>query len=287
MQALETPHQLIQHVDAWPHGRERIAIWVNGSVEQVLIARRVAALILKRQPTAKILLFGARALSSFLEMDSGSLTFIPLGLFEPAYRNRSRWGQYWLMQSEFKQLRLLNLQASICVCGTTTLVESQLLLAKVLNALKLKQAALYCTQEHPLDAHADFDATLLQAGPEALAYSNRFYKMYPPTRPKVLLVLGETSEPASYLKQQWAVMQAHIESVPAAYKNAFYIPLLVSSADRLKNRQLKEVLPMAEQVSWAQVLGHLAYADWVVSTESTFNLICQEMGRGDRLVLIK
>lgn len=262
----------------------RVGVWIEGGLPQALLARRLVAAIQRHEPGVEVFLLGARACASFFEMDDKA-HFMPVDLLETPRSGQSRLGRWLAHRIECKRLRTLGLDA--CLVLPRDLKQNSKTLTQPMHTLKIGHAALFVAAWPTVQGNLDFGAPVLQAGPQALVDANRLYRLGPPNRLKVLLVLVDGAGTlADLLEQKERVWLGLCTSRPELAQ-AFCTWVVVLGGDRFRNRQVQNALPNAVPVGWSQAVGHVAYADWVVSCDSLLTLICHEMGRDSQLLLIK
>lgn len=262
---------------------KRIGVWFGPGLENALATRAVLGDLQAQHPGADWVLFGPRESLYVFEMDERVPVYIPLRIFEPRRTAQSRLSCFLEKRAQFNKLRALVLNECIAVAVSSgnSIADKQasqqfLKVFKKLNVQGTclqKELALFLTGKRP---------TLL-AGPQALAFATLHHRKSPPHLPKYLVLLSELSGLGHSVEQQWQFVQGK----EVFKQKAQFTVGVVTSGNRLAVRHLAQFHPDWLQLSMAQAVGLIAYADGVISFSSDITQICSEMAREDLLLLGK
>ena len=287
---------LMCFLDTWPPLQasgcvERIGVWFGAGLQNALATRRLLGFLALRFPQADLVLFGPRASLHLFEMDSRVSAYLPLLALEEKRREQSAIANYLGRRAQFKKLKSLNLQACFGVC--TEYVKPIKPMGAVrggfdvfAKALGLARHALLVYTEPALLQTAS--TPFLEAGPQALLAATHFYRLASPQLPKVLLVLGHADQSLDQLKnaQTQAHDMLHAHGLVADHK-ACVVWAVLGGESRLHSRLAAHLGEPIRIMSQARLMGHIAYADQVICLPDEAARICVEMGRENRLLLLK
>jgi|GEM_PF-1049660 len=263
---------------------QRIGVWFGQGLHNAMAARAAWGQLQAEYPGADWVLFGPRGSLFLFEMDARVPVYIPLRALEPRRPAQTRLSYYLEKRAQFKKLRGLKLNLCIGVSALAALPEqNQQADAQFQHVQKmLGVGGQFMQQELPSLLRAE--RPLLQAGPQALAYATQLYRKTPPGLPKaVALLYAEENTPTS-LDLQWQALQCSLAQLGG---NTHLTVAAIVGGNRLLARQLGTSQPGWLQLGLPQAMGLIAYADRVISASEAITLICAEMGRSDRLLLVK
>lgn len=262
---------------------QRIGVWFGQGLHSALAARAAWGQLQAEYPGADWVLFGPRGSLFLFEMDARVPVYIPLRAFEPRRPAQTRLSYYLEKRAQFKKLRGLKLNLCIGVSASVPLPELNLQAATQFQHVQkmLGIGGKFIQQE--LSVFLQAERPLLQAGPQALAYATQLYRKTSPSLIKaVALLYAEENAPS--LDLQWQALQCSLAQLGG---NTHLTVAAVVGENRLLARQLSASQPGWLQLGLPQAMGLIAYADRVISASEAITLICAEMGRSDRLLLVK
>lgn len=264
-------------------GPKRIGVWFGQGLECALAARAMLGQLQAKYPDADWVILGPRESLFLFEMDERVPVYIPLKGLEPRRPAQTRLSYYLEKRTQFKKLR--GLQLDLCL-GVSVLVDvhkaKQADVEQFQHVQKMLGIDGHLIQQE-LSSFLQIERPLLQAGPQALAYATQLYRKALPSQSKVLALLYPASDPAS-LNLQWQAIQ---NSVLGLGNNLHLTIAVVVGENRLLARYMTDRRPDWLQVGLPQAMGLIAYADRVICDSEKITRICSEMGRSDRLLLVK
>lgn len=262
---------------------QRIGVWFGQGLHSALAARATLGPLQAEHPGADWVLFGPLGRLFLFEMDERVPAYIPLRALEPRRPAQSRLSYYLEKRAQFKKLRGLKLELCIGVSALDASPElNQLAAAQFQHVQKMLGVGGKFVQQE-LSVFFQAERPLLQAGPQALAYATQLYRKTPPSLTKaVVLLYAEENTPS--LDMQWQALQCSLAQLGG---NTYLTVAAVVGENRLLARQLSASQPGWLQLGLPQAMGLIAYADRVISASEAITLICAEMGRSDRLLLVK
>lgn len=260
---------------------QRIGVWFGQGLENALAARAALGKLQAEYPGADWVLFGPRESLFLFEMDDRVPVYIPLRALEPRRAAQTRLSFYLEKRAQFKKLRRLQLHLCFGVAVLSSGAEQRQQAAEQFQrALKMistsgqwieQEISLFMQEKRPL----------LQAGPQSLAFATQLHRHTPPHLGKLLVLLDGVEIIA--LENQLLSAQSLIKSEEAMHATV----AVITTGDRLASRRLNALHSDWLQTSVAQAMGLIAYADRVICFSPAVTLVCQEMGRADRLLLVK
>ncbi len=262
---------------------QRIGVWFGQGLHNALAARAALGQLQAEYPGADWVLFGPRSNLFLFEMDERVPVYIPLRALEPRRPAQTRLSYYLEKRAQFRKLRGLKLDLCIGISATVPSPELNLQTAKQFQHVQkiLGIDGMFIQQE--LSDFLQAERPLLQAGPQALAYATQLYRKTSPGLPKaVALLYAEENAPS--LDLQWQALQSNLTQLNS---NVHLTVAAVIGENRLLARQLNTSQPAWLQLALPQAMGLIAYADRVITSSEVITLICAEMGRSDRLLLVK
>ncbi len=262
---------------------QRIGVWFGQGLHSALAARAAWGQLQAEYPGADWVLFGPRGSLFLFEMDARVPVYIPLRALEPRRPAQTRLSYYLEKRAQFKKLRGLKLNLCVGVSALADLPEqNQQADAQFQHVQKMLGIGGKFIQQE-LSVFLQAERPLLQAGPQALAYATQLYRKTSPGLLKaVVLLFAEESEPG--LDIQWQALHSSLVQLGS---NVHLTVAAVVGDNRLLARQLSTHHPDWLQLGLPQAMGLIAYADRVISASEAITLICAEMGRSDRLLLVK
>lgn len=262
---------------------QRIGVWFGQGLHSALAARAAWGQLQAEYPGADWVLFGPLGRLFLFEMDERVPAYIPLRALEPRRPAQSRLSYYLEKRAQFKKLRGLKLELCIGVSALDASLElNQLAAAQFQHVQKMLGVGGKFIQQE-LSVFLQAERPLLQAGPQALAYATQLYRKTPPSLIKaVALLYAEENAPG--LDMQWQALHDNLAQLGS---NVHLTVAAVVGDNRLLARQLSTHHPDWLQLGLPQAMGLIAYADRVISASEAITLICAEMGRSDRLLLVK
>lgn len=272
---------------AWPEQElRRIGIWCCGGLQESLAARRLLNTLHATHPQASLIVLGPRDSLAFFEMDKCVAAFLPLNALEPPRPTQGRVARYLENRASFKKLRGLQLDACVSVMpAENNAFQSQIegswrLFVRMLAFRPERAIAVQPSSANPVSHQAE----ALQPGPQAIAYANKVYHHAPPRCVKVLVYLGKATESLSVLQQREEFARQLIERrrselLGTMGHELFVSTLVVTTGNRLLRRQLMANLGSLTLVNWNQLIGHMAYVDWVLPVSPDITAIASEMDR--------
>jgi hypothetical protein len=264
-------------------GVQRIGVWFDRGFESALAIRAVLGQLQAEHPGADWVLFGPRGCLFLFEMDERVPVYIPLRALEPRRPAQTRLSYYLEKRAQFKKLHGLKLDLCIGVSALASSPEvNQQAAEQFRHAQKMLGVGGQFIQQE-LSSFLPVEKPLLHAGPQALAYATQLYRKTSPGLIKAVALLY-AEEKASNLDSQWDAMQ---NSLTQLGSNTHLTVAAVIGDNRLLARQLSASQPSWLQLALPQAMGLIAYADRVISASEVITLICAEMGRSDRLLLVK
>lgn len=264
-------------------GVRRIGVWFGQGLPSALAARAALGQLQAEYPGADWVLFGPGDSLFLFEMDERVPDYIPLKSLEPRRPAQTRLSYYLEKRGQFKKLR--SLQLDLCF-GVSALARSPEVNQQVAGQFQQAQQMLGVGGQFMQQELSDFlraERPLLQAGPQALAYATQLYRKTSPGLSKAVVLL-HTDKNAGDLDLQWQAVQSRL----ALIGDKVHLTVAAVIGDnRLLTRQLSTTHPAWLQLGLPQATGLIAYADRVISASEVITLICDEMGRSDRLLLDK
>ena len=262
---------------------QRIGVWFGQGLHNALAARAALGQLQVEHPGADWVLFGPRSSLFLFEMDERVPVYIPLRTLEPRRPAQTRLSYYLEKRAQFRKLRGLKLD--LCI-GISASVPSPELNLQTATQFQHVQKMLGVGGDFIQQELSDFlqaERPLLQAGPQALAYATQLYRKTSPGLPKaVALLYAEENAPG--LDMQWQALHSSLAKLDS---NVHLTVAAVIGENRLLARQLNTSQPAWLQLALPQAMGLIAYADRVITSSEVITLICAEMGRSDRLLLVK
>jgi len=263
---------------------QRIGVWFGQGLHSALAARATLGPLQAEHPGADWVLFGPRGSLFLFEMDERVPVYIPLRALEPRRPAQPRLSYYLEKRAQFKKLRGLRLNLCIGVSALADLPEqNQQAAAQFQHVQKMLNVGGRFTQQD-LSAFLHAERPLLQAGPQALAYATQLYRKTSPSLTKAVALLYAEENESTSLDLQWQALQASLAQLGG---NAHLTVAAVVGDNRLLARQLSTHHPDWLQLDLPQAMGLIAYADRVICASEVITLVCEEMGRSDRLLLVK
>ncbi|MFP5482021.1 MAG: hypothetical protein ACLGGW_01915 [Gammaproteobacteria bacterium] len=262
---------------------QRIGVWFGQGLHSALAARAAWGQLQAEYPDADWVLFGPLGRLFLFEMDERVPAYIPLRALEPRRPAQSRLSYYLEKRAQFKKLRGLKLDLCIGISATVPSPELNLQTATQFQHVQkmLGIGGDFIQQE--LSDFLQTERPLLQAGPQALAYATQLYRKTSPGLPKaVALLYAEENAPG--LDMQWQALHSSLAKLDS---NVHLTVAAVIGENRLLARQLNTSQPAWLQLALPQAMGLITYADRVITSSEVITLICAEMGRSDRLLLVK
>lgn len=254
---------------------KRIGVWFDAGLENALAVRAALGGLQAEYPGADWVLLGPRESLFLFEMDERISAYIPLRALETRRPAQTRLSFFLEKRAQYKKLR--GLQLDLCLGVSVTQVGKQFQhFVKLLNV----SGRFIC---HDLPEFQSSPRPELQAGAQALALATQHYRMLPPHTSKALLVLGNEPGQTLGLDAQWKTAQ----DILALEGIAHTTTVVLCGKDKLQVRQLAKAHPDWLRLDLQQAMGFLAYVDRVISFSPNVTRICGEMGRSDRLVLVK
>lgn len=273
----------------WPeHTLQRIGIWLCGGAQEALAARRLVEQLARAHPEASLLVLGPRDALAFFEMDERIAAYLPLGALQPPRPAQTALARYLENRAQFRKLKQLHLNACVGVLPTSSIKSSKDRPAERLWRLFVRMvgfnSALAIALECDEGVMVSCNGSVLQPGPQAIAHANKIYHLAPPRSVKVLVYLGKASDSVEVLKQReqaaHQLIQTHQSHLLGSMGHELFSSVLVvSSGDRLQHRRVTDNLASVSLVNWSQLIGHMAYADWVLPVSGEISAIAGEMGR--------
>ncbi len=262
---------------------QRIGVWFGQGLHSALAARAAWGQLQAEYPGADWVLFGPLGRLFLFEMDERVPAYIPLRALEPRRPAQSRLSYYLEKRAQFKKLRGLKLELCIGVSALDASPElNQLAAAQFQHVQKMLGVGGKFIQQE-LSVFFQAERPLLQAGPQALAYATQLYRKTPPSLTRaVVLLYAEENAPS--LDLQWQALQCSLAQLGGS---THLTVAAVVGGNRLLDRQLSTHHPDWLQLGLPQAMGLIAYADRVICASAVITLICGEMGRSDRLLLVK
>lgn len=262
---------------------QRIGVWFGQGLHNALAARAALGQLQVEHPGADWVLFGPRSSLFLFEMDERVPVYIPLRTLEPRRPAQTRLSYYLEKRAQFKKLRGLKLNLCIGVSALADLPEqNQQAAAQFQHVQKMLGVGGQFMQQE-LSGFLRAERPMLQAGPQALAYATQLYRKTSPSLIKaVALLYAEESEPG--LDIQWQALHSSLVQLGS---NVHLTVAAVVGDNRLLARQLSTHHPDWLQLDLPQAMGLIAYADRVICASEVITLVCEEMGRSDRLLLVK
>lgn len=264
-------------------GVQRIGVWFGQGFENALAARAALGQLQAEYLGADWVLFGPRESLFLFEMDERVPAYIPLKSLEPRRPAQSRLSYYLEKRAQFKKLRGLKIDLCIGVSASASLPElNQQAAVQFQHVQKMLGVdGRFIQQELPL--LLQIERPLLLAGPQALAYATQLYRNVPPSSIKTVAFL-DAAEGQANLEVKWQALQNHL---PQPGSNVQLTVAAIVGDNRLLARHLNDKYPQCLQLGMPQAMGLIAYADRVICASEAVTLICAEMGRSDRLLLVK
>jgi hypothetical protein len=256
-------------------GSKRIGVWFDTGLENALAVRAALGGLQAEYPGADWVLLGPRESLFLFEMDERISAYIPLRALEPRRPAQSRLSFFLEKRGQYKKLR--GLQLDFCIGVSVTQIGKQFQhFLKLLNV----SGRFIC---HDLSEFQSNPRPELQAGAQALALATQHYRMLQPHALKALLLLSDEPGPSLGLDEQWKAAR----NILAREGIGQVTTAVLCSKNKLLVRQLAQAHPDWLRLDLPQTMGFLAYADRVISFSPNITRICCEMGRSDRLVLVK
>ncbi|MCE2746050.1 MAG: hypothetical protein LW710_09100 [Burkholderiales bacterium] len=264
----------------------RIGVWFGQGINNALAARAALGQLQTEYPGADWVLFGPRSSLFLFEMDERVPVYIPLRTLEPRRPAQTRLSYYLEQRAQFKKLRSLKL--SLCIGVSAQAAEPELnrnVAAQFQHVRKVLGVGGQFIQRH-LSSFLKAERPLLQAGPQALAHATQLYRKVSPGLVKAVALLYAEEHPAGLdsLDSQWKTLQGGLWQLG---EGVHLTVAAIAGENRLLARQLNAAQPSWLQLGLPQAMGLIAYADRVISASEVITLICAEMGRADRLLLVK
>lgn len=262
---------------------QRIGVWFGQGLHNALAARAALGQLQAEYPGADWVLFGPRTSLFLFEMDERVPVYIPLRTLEPRRPAQTRLSYYLEKRAQFKKLRGLQLTQCIGVAVSDTAPELNRHVSEQFQHLQKMLGVGGPLIQKELSDFLQAERPLLQAGPQALAHATQLYRKVLPGMNKVVVLLY-AQEDTSDLGSQWQALEPRM----AQFASNFHLTVAAVVGDnRLLARQLSSSHPSCLQLGLPQAMGLIAYADRVISASEQITLICAEMGRSDRLLLVK
>ncbi|WP_291813368.1 hypothetical protein [Limnobacter sp.] len=262
---------------------QRIGVWFGQGLHNALAARAALGQMQVEHPGADWVLFGPRSSLFLFEMDERVPVYIPLRALEPRRPAQTRLSYYLEKRAQFKKLRGLKLDLCIGLSASVPLPELNLQAATQFQHVQKMLGIGGKFMQQELSVFLQAERPLLQAGPQALAYATQLYRKTSPSLIKaVALLYAEENAPS--LDLQWQALQRSLAQLGG---NTYLTVAAVVGENRLLARQLSASQPGWLQLGLPQAMGLIAYADRVITSSEVITLICAEMGRSDRLLLVK
>ncbi|HEX5485067.1 MAG TPA: hypothetical protein VFX23_03630 [Limnobacter sp.] len=275
---------------AWPDKRlHKIGIWLHGGAQEAVAARRLLDQLNRVHPEARILVIGSRTTLAFFEMDDRVAAYLPIAALEPRRPAQSKIFKYLDDRAQFKKLGQLQLDACVAVCPNGEASDSEDMRAaerlwrQFVRTTRIKsEMAIALTWSGNISRPND--APVMQPGPKAIAHANTIYHQSPPHAVKVLVYLGSCSESNDLMTQRIQLAQQCVKQhrdilLGAMGRELFVSLLMLASGDRLQQRRIADSHSSVTLINWNQLIGHMAYADWVVPLDGAITMIAVEMGR--------
>lgn len=255
----------------------RIGVWFEAGLENALAVRAALGGLQAEYPGADWVLLGPRESLFLFEMDKRISAYIPLLVLEPRRPAQSRLTFFLEKRAQYKKLH--GLQLGFCIgVSANGVVGKQF--QEFLKRLSLP-GRMVC---HDLSLFLSNPRPELQAGAQALALATQHYRLLPPHCLKVLLLLSGEPGQTLGLAAQWKAAQDILTLEGISHTTT---AVICSSKNKLQLRQLAQSHPDWLRLDLPQAMGFLAYADRVICFSPNVTRICNEMGRSDRLVLVK
>lgn len=257
-------------------GALRIGVWFGTGLESALAVRAALGGFRAEYPGADWVLLGPRESLFLFEMDERISAYIPLLALEPRRPAQSRISFFLQQRAQYKKLH--GLQLSFCIGVSVNGIGKQF--QQFLKRLSVP-GHFVC---HDLPLFLSNPRPELQAGAQALALATQYYRLLPPHCLKVLLLLSGEPGQTLGLAAQWKAAQDTLALEGVSHTTT---AVICSSKNKLQLRQLAQSHPDWLRLDLPQAMGFLAYADRVICFSPNITRICKEMGRSDRLVLVK
>ncbi|HEX4879599.1 MAG TPA: hypothetical protein VFV39_07125 [Limnobacter sp.] len=283
------PQDILAHAAKTLGACKRAALLVPPGIEQALAARRLLLALHAQHPGVEWAVLGPRSSLFVFEMDPAVAAYIPVQALEPRRPAQFRLAHWWQGRQHVRKLAQLPMDAWLgCQATASVYPRAQVAMPPVYRRLF---AALGSQQANKPQwwcaAQIDEYATLpgwgpLQLGPNALARATRLFQSMPPNVPKVVVVLGEASEPLGNLRAR----ADQVQGLPGLEGGA-WVWLVLAEGAAMRHRRMASQHPEWEFASLADCLGVLVYADRVMCHVPQITRLLSDIGRADRLMLDK